>query len=244
LGRGTSAVWRRRMWNIGAHLVCGAAVLLGSSCIVGEGDERCDAHQVNVDNGKTMTCLCEPDTIPDPRGYGCKPCDENEEVENNQCVCKPGYAKPTPDAACEPSEGQVIGADCSGAEACTEPYPYCATDGTERFCTKQDCDPGDCPPGYSCDSSQSPSFCAKLPSGLGVPCTPGGNECAAFEANYCESFMAHTCFVQGCATGQLTCPGEYGCCDLSGLAGMALSLCIEPALLSGGTCPVGVLVMP
>jgi hypothetical protein len=142
------------------------------------------------------------------------------------------------------SAGQAIGATCTGNASCIEPFPYCAMDGSDPYCTKQGCKAGECPTGYSCDAASEASFCAKLPSGIGVACTATGGECDELEANFCESFMAHVCFVEDCATGQSKCPGEYACCDLSSLVGMPRSLCFAPNQLQNGACPAGTLVTP
>lgn len=221
------------------------AVLAALAAGCHTGSERCDVHQVvskNEGNGAEY-CVCAVDAVPDSRGYGCTPCGPNEHVDQGKCACSDGYERPAADAGCEQVTGQPIGAACDADNACSEPYPFCVGEGDDRYCTKQGCVPGACPAGYTCDGSGDSAFCARLPSGLGAPCTAGGNECSGFEASYCESFMAHSCFVDACASGQNRCPGEYACCDLGGLVGEPLSLCLAPSQLSAGMCPGG-MVMP
>lgn len=209
------------------------------------GNDRCDENEVLVKaDNEIQYCACAPGTIMSMSGYGCTPCGKHEESKNNQCVCKTGYLKLTATGPCEESSGQEIGATCSDNTACSDPFPYCAADGGESYCTKQKCKAGDCPSGFSCDETPDPSFCARLPSGIGEACTAGGNECGAFAASYCDSFMTQTCFINACATGEHTCPGEFGCCDLSSLAPVPLSLCFPPNQLQNGACPVGMLVKP
>jgi len=207
--------------------------LCGYACIAGE---PCDANQVHVVDGLLDYCACAPGSIRDPKGYGCTPCGKNEEVDDGKCVCRSGFSRTTPTAACERIEGQAIGVTCDDSAGCRDPYPFCASDGAERYCTRSDCGDDDCPDGYTCETIGDERFCAKLPSGIGEQC--GSNDqCTEFEASECDTFNRR-CVLGGCAAGRSSCPNTWQCCDLSMFA-PGVSFCSMP----GEMC-VGKVVTP
>lgn len=213
------------------YLGMGVLLLLGDGCLIDS--DRCDAHQVKVHDENFSLCVCEPNAVFAPRGYGCIPCGENEEVQNGLCACKAGFSKATTDAACAMSQA---GAACSATEPCGAEFPYCATGG---YCSRTGCTTAaDCPGGWSCELDGSTHFCRRPPTGVGVSCTSSA-DCAGFEANYCETLMAHTCMLFGCAAKAVTCPNEWACCDFSSLINIPFSFCITPAQLTDGECPMG-----
>lgn len=226
---------RGRRWSLVGMAV--VATSFGGACI--DEDERCDTNQVLVHDmmGGPSACACVPGAFPSPEGYGCTMCGANEVAQGTACACVPGYARLTPGGACELSS---IGAACTGPEGCQEPFPYCATDGAERYCTLQSCEASSCPGGYACaQQTGGPSYCAKLPEGLNKPCMSDA-DCAAGEAKFCETMFAKTCQVSDCATGANQCPGSYGCCELA----PGFSLCTPPTQLANGQCMFGMLVTP
>jgi hypothetical protein len=217
------------------------AALLASGCII-DGDHRCDVNQVvvaaNALGGET--CACAPDAVPEERGYGCILCGANETAMNAKCVCREGYTRPADNQACEESS---IGTPCTGADSCQDPFPYCASDGAEGYCTAQGCTATSCPTGYTCEQASDAAYCGKLPAGLGKACTSDA-DCADGAAKSCDTFMSHTCILTGCASGELTCPGSYACCDVSAIL-PGFSVCIPPvALTADGNCTVGTKVTP
>jgi hypothetical protein len=165
-------------------------------------------------------------------------CGANEDAQNGNCVCIPGYAKAMEGAVCEIA---AVGAACTGDEGCPASFPYCATDGTDRYCSVQGCSPTSCPSGYACEQGSAATYCGKLPVGLGEACTSDA-DCTK-EAKFCDTMMSHKCVLKDCVTKAITCPGFYGCCDLSMLV-PNFSLCFAPEALVGGKCPVGNLVAP
>jgi hypothetical protein len=213
-----------------------ALALFGTQgCIIGE--EKCSAHQVELNQDDFKLCVCEPGSVIHPSGVGCTPCGENEEAKGDACVCKTGFAKLATDGACEKTEA---GTACSGDTDCPTSYPFCASapDGA-GYCTLKECGKNaDCPGTYSCEAAADYHYCKQAPTGLGAPCTSNA-DCESFEASSCDTFQTHTCLLQGCATGDSVCPNEWGCCDYSGLLGAPLSVCIEPAGLTDGACPQG-----
>ncbi|MFT3925868.1 MAG: hypothetical protein QM778_25215 [Myxococcales bacterium] len=210
-----------------------ALLSLGSwACIIG--NEKCDAHQVELNKDSYSLCVCEPNAVINANGVGCTPCGANEEAKDDQCVCKDGFAKLSADGGCEPS---AIGGACNVASDCSEAFPYCT--GESGYCTARDCSANaDCPAGWSCEAAGDVKYCKKAPSGLGSPCE-SNDDCSGFEAAYCDQVQSHTCILQGCAVGDAVCPSEWGCCDYSALLGSPLSVCVGPDALSGGSCPSG-----
>jgi hypothetical protein len=204
-----------------------------SGCIVD--DNRCDANQVEL-KGDAVICACAPGAVPDPNGPGCVKCGEHEEPVGEMCQCVMGFHKPTPDEPCEETTGGVLGAACSAAEPCAEPYPYCASSGGESFCTTQGCGGNDeCEAGWRCNTPGTSGFCAQ-PAGLGKACQNPG-DCAGTDATFCESFVTRTCIIEKCLDDPDVCPSGNVCCDMTALVGS--SLCTPSTALMGGMCPDG-----
>jgi hypothetical protein len=235
------ATHARRKLAASGRAVASAAVLLWSGCFI-DGDHRCDANQVLLKGSgfNADTCVCEPGAIPDARGHGCALCGDNEIAANSACVCAEGYSRATDDGPCERA---AIGTPCTDDEGCSAPFSYCATDGSERYCSAQDCSATSCPTGYACEQASDTSYCAKLPEGLGRACT-SDTDCASGEAKTCDTMQSHSCILTGCADEQLTCPGYYACCDVSAFVA-GFSLCVAPgALTADEQCPFGTKVTP
>lgn len=215
-------------------LVGGGCAAINGGCILDH--NRCDAHQVEL-HGAYAVCVCAEGAVANANGVGCTPCAENEVVQNGACACAPGSAKATPDAGCTKSE---LGAACNAAQPCSSAYPYCVSTGTaDGYCSLQNCTSNaDCPVGFSCEKAAGTRYCHRPPTGLGAACGASA-DCAAFDANYCETLQSHTCILQGCATGAVACPNEWACCDYSALLGSPLSICSAPASQVDGNCPQG-----
>jgi hypothetical protein len=237
---GAPARMRRTRWVSFGTVAAFAVASVGSGCLVDE-DQRCDAHQVltipvvpaGAPSGEV--CVCDTGSVPDPRGYGCKPCGADEVPSNGQCVCVEGYARITEMGPCERS---ALGMACTDDASCPVSFPYCAEDGAERYCSMQNCEPSSCPSGYSCEPGSAGLYCAKLPPGLGDACTTDA-DCSS-EAMICD-IMMRTCVLSGCATQQVACPSTHVCCDLSAVA-PGLSLCSMPT--PDGQCAFGMKVAP
>lgn len=220
-----------RLWSA----LIGSLVSLGGACILD--DERCDENQTHSTEGVLDYCKCAPGSVPDPKGYGCIRCRANEMVEDGKCVCKEGFTKGSPTAACKESVGPALGSACEDHTMCSEPYPYCATDASEKYCTKQGCMDTDCPADFTCEMRGGERFCAKLPSGIGEPCMANA-DCASYDADECDTFNKK-CVLGGCAMGKRSCPHTWVCCDLSMFV-PGVSVCGGP---DAGMCP-GKVVTP
>jgi hypothetical protein len=210
-----------------------ATTSLMPGCILD--DNRCDENQVALEGDLTV-CECAEGSIRDPRGYGCIACGANEEVKENKCACKEGFARTTPEAACEES---MLGSDCDTDADCPSAFPYCATDRSAGgYCTTLGCsDASGCAEGWACEQAQPMNYCSRAPSGQGLPCTTSA-DCANYEASYCEAVMSKTCLVSNCAIGEAVCFGAYTCCNISAIAESVPSLCVPPEGIVNDQCPL------
>jgi hypothetical protein len=201
----------------------GVPILL-VGCMV-DSDHPCDANEVKL-NADYGGCECAPGSVLNAAKDGCTACGANEEVKQGACACKAGFARPSEGAACAAS---MQGAACSATAACGGEFPYCSP---KSYCTKSGCSSdADCSVGgYYCDTTASPAYCARPPTGQGKTCSSSA-DCAGLEANACTG---GACLVSGCKT-TATCHGGWACCDFSAF-GMQ-DVCIPPTQLSGGKCP-------
>ena len=133
-------------------------------------------------------------------------------------LCTPGQDTDTQDTT--PAETDSPIAD-AGADA-SAPDEGATCTGSE-----------DCAADEYCDLTLSPPECLPPPSGQGNTCATH-DDCAGFDADYCESFVSFTCLVDQCSPDANNCTNDYICCDFStyGLP----SLCVARAL-NGDVCP-------
>lgn len=237
---------RRGRVSFGAGCVVLIATAFLASCIIDKDkSDRCSEGQVYVEETlggiDSAECLCAPGSMPNPSGVGCIGCGEHQSVMNGKCACDVGYSAASDGGVCEKV---AIGAACGGASDCSEPFAYCAQDGDDHYCSADSCDESSCPTGFACQpkDGDTPSYCKKLPKGLGASCM-SSEDCASGEAKFCDTTMTHSCILTGCASGDVKCPGYYGCCDLNSLVA-GLSVCTPPSGLTDGKCPFGTLVNP
>jgi len=217
---------RRRLSALGM-LAAFSSVLGLSSCLYDSGD-RCDAGQAY--DSSAGLCVCTGNTV--AGNEGCVPCAEHELASNDACGCEPGYARPTPGAACVLVPG-ALGLACESDADCTdETYAVChgLADGS-GYCTNVGCAVGECTGGYACDTSAEPSYCARPPDGAGKSCQ-SSDDCAGTAATWCDTYRSHVCYVEGCTLGGNDCPGKE-CCDLavSSFGLIEKTICVDP-----GTC--------
>lgn len=200
---------------------------LPSACVY-DSSEPCGPHQVMY--GDKLRCVCDATSAPTPTG--CTPCGAHEVPGATSCVCEAGYSRPSADAACaETPTG--LGTACDATTPCADPaFSHCQiVDGGSGYCTTIDCTgPEDCTGGYACDTTGSPSFCRRPPVGAGMSCTSNA-DCEGTEATSCDTFMSHTCLVQGCSLTPDNCFSGTACCDLSKFGAP------QPLCLPEGACP-------
>lgn len=194
-----------------------------SGCIY-DGDDVCGPHQQLTVDG---ACVCEEQAAPIAGEAGCVPCSATEVPGAEGCVCAPGYARPASGEACTALPAG-LGADCDPGAACSDAtFSHCqsAVD-SGGYCTSTDCTTSDdCPAEYACDTAAEPSYCKRPPVGQEQPCATH-DDCAGYEATYCESFQVHQCLVQDCTLVPDSCHEGWECCDLSTL-GLDERLCVR-----------------
>jgi hypothetical protein len=209
---------RERLGSLFRALILGGVLGASQAGCLYDSEKPCgDDFAVYGDN---IRCVCPEGTA--YTATGCVACGENEVAGATGCVCKDGYSRPTPDAACAETPSG-LGADCDPeAPACEAPYDHCEPAAGGGYCTTSDCTTGaDCEGGYVCSEA---SVCQRPPVGLGTPCT-GPADCAGTEATFCDMFVTHACQVQGCQLEPNNCFSGYECCDLSGF-GVPEPLCV------------------
>lgn len=194
----------------------GVAMQAVSGCLY-DADKPCgEGFVVYGDNAR---CVCPEGTV--FTGTSCLKCGEHELASASGCMCQDGYSRPSAGAACvETPSG--LGAACdTAAPMCATPFDHCEPGGAAGYCTNTCAAPEDCSGGYACNAS---GICQRPPVGLGQACsTP--DDCAGTEATFCDTFMTHSCQVQGCALTPNNCFSGFECCDLSAF-GLPEPLCI------------------
>ncbi|HET9932548.1 MAG TPA: hypothetical protein VFQ35_17720 [Polyangiaceae bacterium] len=186
-----------------------------SACTFDSSD-RCGPNQVIF--GDNLRCVC--DTHSAYTATGCVRCGEHEVAGPSGCVCEPNFSKGT-GGVCEPTP-MGIGVPCDGT--CEDPvYKHCETTASGGYCTNTGCTgPADCTGGYACDTATG--VCKRPPIGLAKSCTSNA-DCAGTEATYCDTFVTHSCLVQGCTLAPDNCFQGWECCDLSSF-GIPQPLCV------------------
>ena len=218
------AIERSRRRKQTCRPLLSAPLLLLASCLV-DSDKKCDENQ-EVRTGLLSGCVCAPDSVLNAEKNGCTECGEHEVVKEGACACEVGYARLSAGGPCTAS---MLGATCDAQTPCAPDFPYCAPGG---YCTTSACtSSASCPGGYTCDTSGSPSYCIRPPTGLGNACSSPA-DCAGFEADYCGQ---SSCVVSGCAS-TVDCRDTYACCDYRALG--AKDVCVPATALMNGKCPI------
>ncbi|MBN1605986.1 MAG: hypothetical protein JW940_05105 [Polyangiaceae bacterium] len=196
-----------------AAALCGLLVV-GSGACVYDPENQCSDGQVLYQDGSER-CVCDSSSMWTPQG--CVPCGKHETAGPGGCVCVEGFVRTSEASACEPApKGLGTACDPEATPCVDATYDYCFVDAPKPgYCTTQGCTgDDDCPSGYGCDSSVSPSVCRMAPDGLGKACESDA-DCEGTEAPYCDTFASHTCLVPGCTVTPDNCFRGYECCDLS-----------------------------
>jgi hypothetical protein len=198
------------------------SLLLG--CLY-DADDRCSPGTVLV--GETVCVCTEGSVLTDE---GCVVCGENEVAGSGGCVCAAGFSRSSEGAPCQ-AAASALGLACDASSApCTDPtYNVChVTSGTSGYCTEGCASSGDCDGGFACDTTATPAYCRRPPTGAGQTCSADA-ECAGTEATMCETFMSHQCVVV-CDVAAPDCFPGMTCCDFTMFGAPA------PFCLPEGSC--------
>lgn len=171
---------RRRGWGR-VFLVTTVSLISVAACVY-DPDQRCGPGQVLETDG-SESCVCAKGHASTPTG--CVLCQANEEAGPAGCVCKVGFGRANPTAACAPcGESEIVGA----TGAC------------------------ECAPGFAKAAANAP--CAAAPAGQGTSCDAASAPCTDATHNYCHVTPGTTgyCTTQAC-TSDAECTGGY-LCDL------------------------------
>jgi hypothetical protein len=215
---------RAAHWLRAAVALFAFAAVAPVACVFDPSD-RCGPNEVIY--GDNERCVCVEGAALTPAG--CVLCGEHEMPGGTGCVCAPGYTRAPGETACE-AEPLALGAACT--QTCDDPtFNHCELNSQgSGYCTSTGCTGDDCSGGYACDTGVSPSVCRRPPTGAGQSCTSPA-DCAGTEATYCDSFMTHSCIVEGCSLSPNDCFTGSECCDLSQF-GVPKPICVPT-----GGCP-------
>lgn len=211
----------RRRWVRAAALAAMGCLLLG--CLY-DADDPCSPGTVL--SGGTVCVCAEGSVLTDD---GCVDCGENEVADSAGCVCATGFSRASEGAPCE-SGPSALGVACDTASApCADAtYSVChVTSDTGGYCTEGCTASADCEGGFACDTTATPAYCRRPPTGAGTTCS-GDADCAGTEATLCENFMLNQCVVV-CADAADCFPGTK-CCDFTMFGAPA------PFCLPDGSC--------
>jgi hypothetical protein len=214
-----------------ASLLLGFVSLGGAASCLYDSSNRCDSGQ-RFDPGAGL-CVCAGNTV--AGDHGCVACGDHQIAANDACTCDADAGYTMVGAACQLSP-EGLGAACQAdADCTTAPYSTCQVDSGTGYCTNTACATNDdCTGGYACNTTSTPTFCQQPPTGQGMSCASDA-DCAGTDATYCETFTAHTCFVQGCSLTTNDCFSGYSCCDLGPLSGGLIN---KQICVMAGTCGV------
>lgn len=206
---------RLRAWFGAAGLGLLAQAFTG--CLY-DADTRCGEGMGEFDEANNR-CVCPEGSV--YTEAGCVTCGEHEVASPSGCNCEEGYSRPSADAPCAETPSG-LGADCDpAASTCAAPFDHCEAGSNGGYCTSSCTTSDDCEGGYACNAA---SICQRPPVGLGTPCETA-EDCAGTEATYCDTFVAHSCQVQGCQLEPDNCFSGFECCDLTAF-GVPEPLCI------------------
>lgn len=222
------------LWQLGAAVW--AALVIGG-CVF-DADDRCGPNQRYDAEGDN--CVCDAGMVIAADGHGCVACGDNEVESAGECVCADGYSPGAGGECVETPEGLGAPCDPEAEVGCAGDYDFCASasDGS-GYCTRQGCSADvDCDGGYACEQD-TPRYCSRPPSGQGQSCA-SDDDCADFDASFCENLVTMMCAVEGCKDLGGACHGGFTCCDFSAVAAtLDFSLCVPPDQLTDGACPFG-----
>jgi hypothetical protein len=197
--------------------------LFGAIGCLYDPDRACGANMLF--NPERQICVCNDTAI--PVAGGCQPCAADEVVVGGACACPDGQTK-NQDNVCATVAG--LGDPCAAETGCNDAtYSVCApsTAGSSAgTCTKGCASDADCDGAYTCATWEAAPYCRKF-AGAGASCSAQA-DCAGGDAEFCETYMSHTCFVANCTLGVNDCPRDTQCCDFSpyGLPNLCSPVCL------------------
>jgi hypothetical protein len=135
--------------------------------------------------------------------------------EYQGCICEPGFVFSTDGKRC---------VQCGDHEVVRDSVCVC-DDGYARPSNGKPCE-------AVVDAGPQDAASAPGETGEGTACTTSA-DCEGLYATYCVTLLPpSTCIIQGCATGERTCPGSSVCCDFADFAALASTngICTPPAM--------------
>jgi hypothetical protein len=196
--------------NSRAALCLGALLGLAAGACVYDGGQRCGPAMVFVET--INTCVCGANAV--AVVGGCEACPADEVPVGGTCGCAAGQTK-NADHVCVVVAGFGDPCDTASSPCSGTTYSYCAVHGTGTAgsCTKTCTNNTDCDSAYTCATWDAQPSCRTF-SGIGAACTVS-SDCGG-DANFCDTFVSHSCGIAGCSLTADDCPRGTLCCDFSG----------------------------
>ena len=198
-------------WNHSApgSLFGALIALVVGSCVYDSG-QRCGPAMTFV--AASNACVCDSNAI--AVVGGCQPCAADEVPAGGACGCAAGQSKNAANV-CVMVAGLGDPCDTASSPCNDAKYPYCAVrgTGTAGTCTKACASNTDCDTVYTCATWEAQPYCRTF-VGVGVSCA-APTDCVG-DAQFCDTFVSHTCVVSGCSLTANNCPRGSMCCDFSG----------------------------
>jgi hypothetical protein len=182
--------------------------LAAASCVY-DSDRRCGPAMIYV--AAANACVCEDHAMQVPGG--CQRCGDDEVVVGSACGCAAGMTKNAAHV-CVAVAG--LGDPCDADAPCTDAiYSFCAAPAGSAVgtCTKTCTSDTDCEAAYTCTTWEDHPYCKEF-HGIGTSCS-APTDCTG-DANFCDSFVSHTCIIAGCSLADSDCSRGTMCCDYSG----------------------------
>ncbi len=193
-------------WRAAVLIPAIAVSLLG--CVY-DSDKRCGNGQV-VLTGGIERCVCDANYA--WTESGCVACGANEVGGPAGCVCKEGFGKTDPAAACVPCAptevtGPTGACQCAAGYGRSEPTAACVACGENE--TTGATGACECMTGFGRTTPQDP--CVRF-TALGLECDTQANPCTDATFNYCHAASGTQgyCTTQGCTSSD-ECLGGYTC---------------------------------
>lgn len=157
-------------------------------------------------------------------------CRGGREFNGVSCTCPTGTVETAGECVQKIEAPSGLGAPCDAEKSCDgETFAFCQmTSDEEGYCTSHGCTAdSDCGGDYYCAQGAEPTYCKRMPTGVGEQCTTQ-EDCASFDAGYCMQNPrdgSKVCVIANCES-DTDCPPGNTCMDLSQILPGTPNICV------------------